>query len=223
MASLFETLKAGSGALWQSAQSHPFVDGLADGSLQRERFIHYLKQDYVYLIGYSRAWAMAAAKAPGLDLLTAASALVHDTLGMEMELHRSYCAQFGISRAELDNEETGPICRAYVDFCLATAATGDFAELLCAMIPCGVGYAEIGSRLATGLTEGQEHPYRQWIETYASPEFRMYADWMLATLDSLAAGIGEARLPALQRTFNLGCRYEWMFWEMGWQRDGWPL
>jgi thiaminase/transcriptional activator TenA len=223
MSSLFEELRRGSGPLWQSAQTHSFVDGLADGSLPRANFVHYLKQDYIYLIGYARAWSIAAAKAPELALLTAAAALVHDTLGMEMELHRSYCAQFGISRPELDNERAGPICRAYVDFCIATAATGDFAKLLCALIPCGVGYAEIGRRLAMELPDGAQHPYRQWIETYASPEFQAYAGWMTDSLDALADSIGPARIPELQLTFNLGCRYEWMFWEMGWSRDSWPL
>ncbi len=223
MSSLFETLKAGSGALWQSAQSHPFVDGLADGSLDRGKFIHYLKQDYVYLIGYARAWAIAAAKAPDLPMLTAAAALVHDTLGMEMELHRSYSASFGIGREELDREQAGPICRAYVDFCIATTATEDFAGLLCAMVPCGVGYSEIGTKLATGLRTGQEHPYRQWIETYASAEFRQYATWMTSSLDELSDSIGPGRIPRLQSAFDLGCRYEWMFWEMGWTRGEWPL
>ena len=223
MSSLFQDLRRGSGPLWQSAQTHSFVDGLADGLLPRRQFIHYLKQDYVYLIGYARAWSIAAAKAPDLALLKAASSLVHDTLGMEMDLHRSYCAQFGISAEELAREEAGPICRAYVDFCIATAATGDFTELLCAMIPCGVGYAEIGQRLAAGLQAEQDHPYRQWIETYASPEFQAYAGWMTGSLDSLAAGIGPARIPMLQQTFNLGCRYEWLFWEMGWNMAEWPL
>ncbi|MCB1187081.1 thiaminase II [bacterium] len=223
MPSLFETLKAGSGPLWQSAQSHPFVDGLADGSLPREKFIHYLKQDYVYLIGYAQAWARAAAKAPDLTLLTAASGLVHDTLGMEMELHRSYCEQFGISRDQLNREQAGPICRAYVDFCLATSNEGDFIDLLVAMIPCGVGYAEIGTRLATQLSDVQEHPYRQWIETYASAEFWAYADWMTTTLDGLSDEIGPARIPRLQARFDLGCRYEWMFWEMGWTMGEWPI
>ena len=223
MSSLFATLRTGSGPLWQTAQSHPFVDGLADGSLSRERFIHFLLQDYVYLIGYARAWAIAAARAPELPLLTAAAALVNDTLGMEMELHRGYCESFGISRSELDNEQAGPLCQAYVDFCLATAATGDFMDVLVAMIPCGVGYAEIGTRLATQLADGEEHPYRQWIETYASAEFQDYAAWMTTTLDSLATQIGPARIPRLQAKFDLGCRYEWMFWEMGWTMDRWPL
>ena len=223
MTSLFENLKRKSGALWLEAQQHQFVDALADGSLPREKFIHYLKQDYVYLIGYARSWALAAAKAPELELLHAASELVNSTLNLEMDLHRSCCAEFGIAREELDREHASPICRSYVDFCVATAATGDFVDLLCALIPCGVGYAEIGNRLAAGLTEGQVHPYRRWIETYSSPEFTGYAQWMTDTLDGLQSSVGDSRLPRLQQLFDLGCRFEWLFWEMGWKQDEWPL
>ena len=65
-AALFDRLKAGVGELWDQAQQHPFVDALGDGTLAPDRFIHYLKQDYVYLTGYSRAIALASARAPDL-------------------------------------------------------------------------------------------------------------------------------------------------------------
>lgn len=217
----FESLKQDSFRLWHAAQDHPFVHAMADGSLAREKFIHYLKQDYAYLQAYARAISIAAAKAPGLRQITEFSALAHETLNTEMQLHRDYCAEFGIEEQALDAVEASPVCRAYGDFCIATAATGGCAELLAGLIPCGVGYAETGMRLkrAAGAAE---HPYRRWIETYAGADYLTYAQWMIAAFDALARDLPAAAAPRLEQLFVLGCRYEWLFWDMAWSMDGWP-
>ena len=86
MSNLLVKLKANVNTLWQQVQTHPFVDALADGSLSPERFIHYLKQDYVYLAGYSRAIALATAKAPDLTRMTEFAALLQETLATELGL-----------------------------------------------------------------------------------------------------------------------------------------
>lgn len=45
----------------------PFNTELAAGVLDRARFKHYITQDAHYLIGFGRALALAAAKAPQPD------------------------------------------------------------------------------------------------------------------------------------------------------------
>ena len=82
--------------------NHPFVTGIGDGTLDMEKFKFYVRQDYVYLIGYSRVLAIASARAPDLDTMGRFARLLHETLNTEMELHRSYCAQFGITARELE-------------------------------------------------------------------------------------------------------------------------
>jgi len=220
---LFDYLKVSTGELWQRAQQHPFVDALADASLEREKFIHYLEQDYAYLIGYSRAIALATAKAPTLSRMTEFAGLLHSTLNMEMQLHREFCAEFGITPEQLAAVEPAPACQAYIDFCISTAATGDVLDLLAALIPCGVGYAEIGARLMAQPALSPSHPYRQWIYTYGGDEYQQYAQWMIAALNELGADASASRLPRLTELFRLGLRYEWLFWEMAWRMADWPL
>ena len=86
---------------------HPFVTGIGDGTLDVEKFKFYVRQDYLYLIDYSRVLALASARAETLDEMSWFARLLHETLNTEMELHRDYCRQFGISRLEL--EETLPV------------------------------------------------------------------------------------------------------------------
>jgi len=225
---LFDTLKARVGGLWQTAQEHPFVHALGDGTLPQEKFVHYLKQDYAYLTGYSRAIALATAKAPDTARMAEFAALLSATLEQEMALHRDYCTVFGISTGDLDNVEPSPICRGYIDFCIATAAIGDTLELLTALVPCGVGYGEIAVRLMQHPRLSPEHPYRQWIYTYGGEEYQEYARWMTDTLNDLGTCIVapdniDPRLERLVDLFKLGCRYEWLFWEMAWREDTWPV
>lgn len=226
---LFETLKAGSGKLWREAQNHDFVSALADGSLQRARFAYFLRQDYVFLGAYSRAIAIAAARCPDLESMKQFALLLGATLDTEMDLHRQYCADFGLPAAELAATLASPTCQAYCDFCVSTAATSGPLELLAALVPCGVGYHHTGLRLRTQIEAARgawpaglsDHPYGRWVEVYSSSEFGEYAQWMAQALDELPpAGSDSAEL---QRLFNLGCRYEWLFWEMAWTRQDWPL
>jgi thiaminase/transcriptional activator TenA len=229
--SLFARLKDGSGDHWQHAQQHPFVSALAAGSLEKERFAYFLKQDYVYLIAYSRAIALACARCRNLGLMTEFAGLLHETLATEMQLHRDYCASFGISTAELEATIAAPSCQAYSDFCISSAATGGPLELLCALSPCCVGYGETGSRLAAQIAaDGQRwpvglvgHPYARWIETYSSPGYTEYVDWMQASIDRLGTAVAAEDMARLQGLFDLGCHYEWRFWEMAWAREEWIL
>jgi thiaminase/transcriptional activator TenA len=285
---LFEALKAQSGALWLQAQTHPFVAGLGDGSLSRARFEFFLKQDYAYLQAYARAFAVATAKAPELELVEVCAGLVSDTLDLEMQLHRDYCSEFGITPEELEAVEAAPVTQAYGDFGLAVAHQGSLLDLLVALAPCGVGYGEIGLRLrpVAGFSNGMStHPYKRWIETYSGDEFQRYSTWMSDTISYLGMGLvpaaaaaaairaelrardlaeqlalgsaampeGEAgaaeeldtadgplnsesegdgelvqshaerRLAQLSRLLRAGCRYEWLFWEMAWTQQEWPL
>ncbi|MCC7477229.1 thiaminase II [bacterium] len=227
--SLFEQLRAGSGRLWHQAQDHDFVSALGDGSLQRERFVYFLRQDYIFLAAYSRSLAIVAARATDLELMKRLAQLLESTLDAEMQLHREYCAEFGLSLAELEASEASPTCQAYCDFCISTAATRGPLELLTALVPCSVGYYETGLRLREQIEAAcgawpdglADHPYGRWVEGYSSREFGDFARWMASALDEL--GGAEAQLPELQRLFNLGCRYEWLFWEMAWSRQSWPL
>jgi thiaminase/transcriptional activator TenA len=227
MLPLFDELTGRCSAAWEAAQAHPFVGALADGSLPRERFTYFLAQDYVYLMGYSRALALAAAKAPNLPRLNAFTELLHSTLRVEMQLHRDYCGQFGLLHGELDDTVAAPACRAYIDFGIAAASLGDSLDLLCALAPCAVGYGQIGQRIVEELRAAgepqQAHPYRLWIETYGGEEYQTYARWVVEAINDLGAGIASWRVDHLAGLMLSGCRWEWFFWDMAWKMEKWPI
>ena len=207
--------------VWQAQHDHPFVRGIGDGSLPLEQFQFWIRQDYLFLIEYCRLFGLAAARAPDLETLTRFADLLHATAGTEMDLHRSYAAQFGISAEELEREEMAPATRAYTDFLVRVAATGDFAELVAALLPCMWGFSEIGQRLAqTSLPA--DHRYAAWIEMYASTDFGELAAWCRELLDRVATGARAGTQRRMEDAFLTSSRYELAFWEAARTQQRWP-
>ena len=113
---------------------------MGDGTLPVENFKHYVTQDYAYLVEYSRALALAAARAPRLEDMSWFTGLLAETLNVEMSLHRSYCQEFGISANELEATVPAPATMAYTGFLLKTTYKSSFGELVASLLPCQWGY-----------------------------------------------------------------------------------
>ncbi|MGH2821942.1 MAG: thiaminase II [Thermoleophilaceae bacterium] len=219
MKGLADRLRASASDVWEAQHLHPFATGIGDGSLPLEPFQVWLRQDWLFLIEYARLLALGAARAPDLDTMTRLAGLTRAILEDEMSLHRSYAAEFGISAAELDAERMLPTTQGYTDFLVRTAATGDFAELVAALLPCMWGYSEVGTRLAERDRPPAGSRYAAWIEMYASEEFAELAAWCR----TLTERVGErADHDRMQRAFLTSSRYELAFWEMAWAGESWP-
>ena len=212
-----DELRSFASGIWEAQHAHPFVQGIGDGTLDVERFRHFVRQDYVYLIEYSRLLSLASARAPRAAWMRRFAELAGSTLGTEMDMHREFAAGWGISAEELEYERGTATTRAYTDFLLRTAALGDFAELVSALLPCVWGYAEVGRALAP---RAEGNPYAAWIETYASPEFAAQAGWCRALTDELAAGLDDSGRARMLEAFLQSSRHELAFWDMAWQLEG---
>ncbi|MFZ0443486.1 MAG: thiaminase II, partial [Bacillus sp. (in: firmicutes)] len=163
--------------IWRKNHSHPFVKGIGAGTLEQEKFRFYMIQDYLYLIDYSKLFALGAVKATDLEDMTVFSKLLHATMSEEMSLHRQYAARFGISEAELEQAEPSPITLAYTHYMLHCGQNGTLAELVAALLPCAWSYWEIGKELAESPGAKDHELYGDWIKMYSSEEFGQTAQW----------------------------------------------
>ena len=209
-------LRAAAADIWEAQHRHPFVRGVGDGTLPVERFAHYVRQDYLFLVEYARMLALGAARALDLQTMRRFADLAQAILGEEMELHRAFAREFGISEAQLEAETPAPTTQAYTDFLVRTAALGDAGELAAALLPCMWGYTEVGQRLAAAGTPPDER-YARWIETYASPEFDELATWCRGLVDRLAAEAGDAERDRMRRAFLVCSEHELAFWDVGFE------
>jgi thiaminase (transcriptional activator TenA) len=210
-----DRLRAVAEPSWQAQLDHPFVRGIGAGSLEPQRFERWIRQDYLFLVEYCRLLALASARAPDLATLTRFAELLQATARTEMDLHRGLAAEFGISEQQLEAEPMAPATRAYTDFLVRVGATGDFAELAAALLPCMWAFSEIGLALAQGRRPADPR-YAAWIDSYASPEFAALAVWCRELVDRLAAGAGRETLERMEAAFLQSSRYELAFWEMAW-------
>jgi thiaminase/transcriptional activator TenA len=218
-----QELRERAAPIWEASLRHPFVRGVGDGSLPVEKFKFYIGQDYIFLIEFSRVLALGVARAQDLDAMSRYASLLDATLNGEMELHRGYCGRFGISRDELEATPPAPTTHAYTRHLLHVAESGNLGEITASLVPCQLGYAEIGQALAAGGEPESQPLYGEWIRMYASPEVREIADWSCVLLDRLALDAGAAVRGRIAEIFLASSRYEFMFWQMAWSMERWPV
>jgi len=221
--SFTHAIRAKAQPIWDRELKHPFVRGLGDGTLPLERFRFYLAQDYVFLIEYCRVFALAAAKARDLQTIGVFTRLLDETLNIEMQLHRDYCLRLGIAETELEAAAPAPITHAYTRHLLTIAYSGSVVDIVAAVLPCQLGYAEIGTALACEGRGGANSDYAEWIRAYSSEEFIAGAEKLGRLLDDLTAGWPARELEPLETLFLTSSRYEFLFWEMAWTQSSWPV
>lgn len=215
---VFDQWRASAGKDWARYTGHAFVQQLGDGSLPRACYLHYLAQDYRFLVHFARAWALAVTKADTIDEMRHCASTVSALIDDEMRLHIETCAREGLTEAQLHAAEEAPANIAYTRYVLDAGHAGDLLDLLAALAPCVMGYAEIGQGL---LQRAGATPYRDWIETYGGPDYQATSAAVGALIDGAAARrLGEdptasPRWPGLCRRFATATRLEIGFWEMG--------
>jgi thiaminase/transcriptional activator TenA len=202
-------------AIWDAQLAHPFIQGIAAGTLSEDRFRVWLRQDYVYLLEYVRVASIGVTRAPDEASMKRFAETAHRVLAMELDLHREYAAEFGVRTDELGREQMYPVTRAYADHLLRTALVGELPELPAALLPCLWGYSWIGEELSK-QPRPAEPRYARWIDLYASERFREVARWCRELTDRLASDCSAHARERAQEAFLVSSRYELAFWEQAW-------
>jgi thiaminase/transcriptional activator TenA len=206
---------------YEAILAHPFVTGLGDGSLERASFEFYVVQDAHYLREYARALSVAAARAPAEPDIAMFNQHAAGAIAVERSLHEGFFADFGLGEEDVARTPMAPTNLAYTSYLLATAYGGSFPDLLAAVLPCYWIYWEVGKVL---LEKGSPDTlYARWIETYGGTEFAQVVEAVIALADRLGPELSSAERDRAARHFATTSRYEWMFWEMGYRRESWPV
>jgi thiaminase/transcriptional activator TenA len=216
-----EELWRGSADVYAAILAHPFLAGLTDGSLPQDAFAFYVVQDALYLRDYAKALAVVASRAPGTTGTEMFARHAADVISVERTLHDSLLGDLGIDPAAVEQAEAAPTTLAYTSYLLATAYGGSYAEGAGAVLPCYWIYWEVGKEL---LRRGSPDPrYQKWIDTYGGDEFGDVVREVIAVTDGLGPGLAPAERALVHRHFRTTSRYEWLFWDMGYRRQAWPL
>jgi thiaminase/transcriptional activator TenA len=211
----------GIGDIYRGILVHPFLTGLTDGSLPQGTFAFYVVQDALYLRQYAKALAAVASRAPdaaGTEMFARHAA---DAVAVERALHESLLTDLGIDPAAASAAKPAPTNLAYTSYLLAAIYGGSYADGIGAILPCYWIYWEVGKELQR---RGSPDPrYQRWIDTYGGEEFGAAVRAVLAVTDELGPVLAPRERERVHQHFRVTSRYEWMFWDMGYRKQTWPI
>ena len=206
---------------YEIIRTMPFNAELAAGKLSEARFKHYITQDAHYLIGFGRALALAAAKAPDPDRIVQFAKSAEGAIVVERALHGSFFAQYAITGQVFAATPLSPACHHYVSFLLASAYAEPYGVLLGALLPCFWIYAEVGRDILARAAP--MNPYQAWIDTYAGEDFHTAVRTMIATTDEAALTASQSLRERMHAAFARATQLEWMFWDSAYRQESWPI
>lgn len=178
-------------------------------------------QDALYLRDYARALSLAGVRSPGEDVLVEHDEHSAGAVMVERSLHDSFLKDLGIPADELEHTPMAPTTLAYTSYLLRTASLGDYSEVLGAVLPCYWIYAEVGKAL---LEKGSPNAmYQKWVETYGGEDFNALVETVLDVTDRACEDLNPFQEKKVMESFVTTSRYEWMFWNMGWTLERWPV
>ncbi len=213
-----ERLLAATEEIWQSYNEHPFVKGIEDGTLDKEKFRYYIIQDFLYLEDYARSFAVGIAKARSVETTRIFSSYIAMLTGSEMTIHHGYMGKFGVTQEELDNTPRALDNLSYTSYMLRVAYEEGEAEILAAILSCACSYEQIAKNMVKRNPDCVNHPfYGEWITGYASAEYAAENIVLIDALNKLTEHYTEQQLNHLTDIFIACSRYEYLFWDFSWR------
>lgn len=205
---------------WESFTGHAFVNQMRAGELPTEAYKAFLIQDYLFLKQLARAWCLVGYKADSLEAIEHAADVARNVVQMEARnLHVKQCARWGITESDLESASEAIENTAYTRFLLDCGLSGDTLDLLVAMAPCALGYAEIGVDLWRTSADG--NCFSEWIGQYSGEEYLESADSVRELMEREArkafganGEMCEERMHRLQSIWDHATMLEAHFWSM---------
>ena len=209
--------------IWDAQLTHPFVVALGNGTLPARKFRYYILQDARFLGDLARVFSAASLRAPDSESALRLVKLAEDTIVVERSLHEAYGSKWKMTATQMISVPMAPTNYAYTRHMLAVAASGTAAEITVVALPCAWIYCVVGRHLLRHGPPKKGHPYRNWLMLYASPEFARVQRWMRQKVDQWAKTAGKEEKRRMEDSFIVSSRYEWMFWDMAWNEEEWPV
>lgn len=222
MMSFTQELRRQADGIFQAIFQHPFVRGIASGSLQKEQLMHYVKQDFEYLNAYMRIYGIAISKCTDREEIAMFNEQIAFILHSETHPHQNFCAVAGVSYEEMQGFPLAPSAHHYIRHMLTVAHEGSLGEIIAVLLPCPWTYLEIGRKLVEEVKPTPEHPFYDWMQFYGNRSSGITEKFSLL-LDRWAEEATEAERRRMIGHFLQSCQLEYLFWDMAYKLEEWPV
>lgn len=210
-----ETARRAVEPVYRQIINHPFVTGLAAGTLEYEKFLYYLGQDALYLSTYCKMLAHVASRLDKSEDIAEMLTFAADCISVESALHQSFLKG-------MDLPPVSPSCLLYTSFEQAQACR-PVEVAAAALLPCFMVYDMVGRSIIEHCSNMDSNPYARWIQTYAGDSFADATRRYIDICDRLAAATTEAIREEMTSVFITCTRFEWMFWDSAWLLEKWKI
>src|SRR5918995_5297004 len=190
-------------AVWAAMAGHPFVLGLAHGTLPDSAIQAWVQQDRIFVVEERRV--VAALRAHGLparldDLL----ADLDRSLVLEADAFTQTAAEQGFA----PDAEPWPVCLGYTPSLLCAAHDG-VLEGLTALYAAERAYLDTWTAVAA--LSPADSAYHAWIRNWSGEAFRAFVSALGRDLDELAGAPSPALAERLGVIFARAARFELAF------------
>ena len=216
-----DILGAAARPIWEAILAHPFLKELGAGTLPHDRFLYFIRQDYLYLFEFARVLCVGGSKAEDLDTLEMFAKHAANTVAVERVMHTGFMQRLGLQADQLLDSQRTPTTQAYTRHLLAVAREGSLAEVVAAVLPCYWIYLEVGRHLA--IYQPADPIYQDWIKAYGSETFAGLVQQQLNLVDRLGARAPAHESRRMTEHFIQSSRYEYLFWDDAYRLTAWPV
>jgi thiaminase/transcriptional activator TenA len=204
--------------IYNKILEQPFIQGLIDGTLDREKFIFYIQQDALYLAEYGKVLTGIASKLSNPEHIEAFIHFAGDSIAVEKALHESFVSKI----TSTSKPEPSPGCLLYTSFLWRQLASAPVEVIAAAVLPCFWIYKEVGDYILEHQVKG-ENPYQEWINTYGGEEFEQSVKTAISICDELADKCTPQQQQAMTDVYVMCSGMEWIFWDSAWRLEKWPV
>jgi thiaminase/transcriptional activator TenA len=203
----------------------PHMQDILNGTVPMERFQFQIKQNYQYLMDYTRCWAVGFSKCTCFEEMNDWYQIVKNTMEGTVQVNRDFWAeQIGVSLKELDAVIEAPGKRNYTSFQLMCAEQGNLAECMIALFPCNILYRFFGEDLLPKCRLPIDNMYYKWLEFYVGDSYIEKTDNEIRILNKLCENKSEREQSRLLEIFAISCNYEILQWQdMYYNMTTWPM
>lgn len=214
---LSEKLYLSAKEIWDSYYEHPFIKGIGEGSLGINKFKYYMIQDYLYLLDYTKVFALGVIKSKDESNMKIFAELVHSTIGGEMNIHKTYMKRLKITEEDIKDAKQSLVNVSYTNYMLWVSQNGGLLDLAVAVLSCSWSYKMIADKV-NEIPDAINHEfYGEWIKGYVSKEYDEANNKIINMVDELGESCSEDEISNLINIFINCSRYEYEFWNMAYE------
>lgn len=214
---LIEQMSAAVKDIWDQYYTHPFVKGIENGTLDKEKFRYYIKQDYLYLLEYTKVFGIGIAKSKSTEMIRLFASYIQLLTDGEMDIHRGYMGKFGITEKEIADTPRALDNLSYTSYMIRVAYEEGEAEILAALLSCAYSYEMIARNIVKNNPKATEHEfYGDWITGYSDDAYSNENKILIETLEKLTSHYTDEQKRHIVDIYVACSRYELAFWDLAW-------